>query len=114
MLDVYFAVRYLQLRDNVPDEGVDRSTLSMLERLHEKGSLSAEAHADLAAAYEFLSILDHSVRLIAGRTTRISRSQARVLDAIAARMEMTSIDDLLGQLTLQRLGIRKWFDDIVR
>ena len=32
MLDVYFASRYLQLRDEVPDEGEDRSTAFTLER----------------------------------------------------------------------------------
>src|SRR5207244_459015 len=33
LLDVYFATRYLQLRDNVPDDGDDRSTAHVLDRL---------------------------------------------------------------------------------
>ena len=37
MLDVYFASRYLQLRDEVMDEGDDRSTAFTLDRLREEG-----------------------------------------------------------------------------
>ena len=42
MLDVYFATRYLQLRDDVPDESDDRSTLATLERLEANGSLNTQ------------------------------------------------------------------------
>jgi hypothetical protein len=42
MLDVYFASRYLQLRDEVLDEGDDRSTAFTLERLREEGSLTED------------------------------------------------------------------------
>ncbi|HKR01751.1 MAG TPA: hypothetical protein VJT09_13815, partial [Pyrinomonadaceae bacterium] len=45
MLDVYFSTRYLQLRDRVPDEGTDRSTRAVLERLLEAGSLAEEDYA---------------------------------------------------------------------
>src|SRR5262249_21028804 len=49
MLDVYFAVRDLQLRDNVPDDDKDRTTLKMLERLREAKSIG-EPH--FRALYE--------------------------------------------------------------
>lgn len=113
MLDVYFAMRYLQLRDNVPDHGHDRSTIFMLDRLRDVGSLPAEAHADLAAGYGFLAMLDHNLRLTVGRTTRLSRSQANVLTVIADRMGFSSAKDLIERLTTQRLNIRQRFDEMV-
>src|SRR6185369_10229708 len=42
MLDVCFASRYLQLRDEVTDEGEDRSTSFTLERLREEDSLTED------------------------------------------------------------------------
>src|ERR1700730_5006870 len=51
MLDVYFATRYLQLCDEVLDEGEDRSTAFTLERLRAEGSLSEEDFAALSAGY---------------------------------------------------------------
>jgi glutamine synthetase adenylyltransferase len=50
MLDVYFASRYLQLRDEVLDGGEDRSTAFTLERLRDEGSLSDEDFMSSAAA----------------------------------------------------------------
>ena len=134
MLDVYFAMRFLQLRDNVPDDisqgsppyeggeavasagGVvlsDRSTSAMLDLLEAKGSLTAETHAGLVAGYEFLSALDHSLRLIVGRTTRLPLANESALKTIAARMNLASSADLLEQLTLHRLAIRAAFENIL-
>ena len=42
MLDVYFAVRFLQLRDAVPDDADNRSTAFILEKLHENESFNKE------------------------------------------------------------------------
>ncbi|MEJ7708295.1 MAG: hypothetical protein WKF84_00155 [Pyrinomonadaceae bacterium] len=42
MLDVYFAVRFLQLKDGVLDEGADRSTTSTIKRLRGVGSTERE------------------------------------------------------------------------
>ncbi|HEX8457282.1 MAG TPA: hypothetical protein VF656_08295 [Pyrinomonadaceae bacterium] len=71
MLDVYFAARYLQLRDDVRDEGADRSTARTLARLHDARSLDAETHRALADGYALLRTLDHHLRLIAGRSARL-------------------------------------------
>ena len=60
LLDIYFVTRYLQLRDNVPDEGTDRSTLGMITRLLQAGSIGRDAADELAAGYEMLARLDHS------------------------------------------------------
>jgi glutamate-ammonia-ligase adenylyltransferase len=54
MLDVYFAVRYLQLRDNVPDDERDRTTLRMLEQLRETKSLDEKSFQALHEGYSLL------------------------------------------------------------
>ncbi|HEV2801058.1 MAG TPA: hypothetical protein VGW12_11205 [Pyrinomonadaceae bacterium] len=71
MLDVYFAVRYLQLRDDVQDDGADRSTAQTLARLRDAASLDAETYQTLNDGYAFLRTLDHHLRLIAGRSSRL-------------------------------------------
>ena len=71
MLDVYFATRYLQLRDNLPDEGADRSTVSTLARLHAAGSLQTEDYEVLRSGYALLRTVDHEQRLLMGRSARL-------------------------------------------
>jgi glutamine synthetase adenylyltransferase len=88
MLDVYFAARYLQLRDEIPDEGEDRSTTFTLERLRQEGALSEEDFSVLSSGYGLLRAVDHNLRLIVGRSTAFTgprftrprgcRNQARV------------------------------------
>lgn len=112
LLDIYFAMRYLQLRDNVPDEGEDRSTRSMLDKLLSDQSISVENHTSLVNSHEFLSTLDHNIRLIAGRSTRLSQGNNSLLDAIATRMNLPSHSALLEDLTLHRLSIRSIFDAV--
>ncbi|MEQ1605799.1 MAG: hypothetical protein ABL999_13120 [Pyrinomonadaceae bacterium] len=112
MLDIYFAMRYLQLRDNVPDEPGDRSTTHMLERLKASGSLTEEMHRQIFAGYQFLSALDHNLRLTVGRTTRVPLANHTALANISSRMKLESETELLEQLTLHRLAIRDAFDRI--
>ncbi|MBE7515913.1 MAG: hypothetical protein HS105_04770 [Chloracidobacterium sp.] len=113
MLDVYFAMRYLQLRDNVPDEALDRSTIAMLERLRSAGSLSTQQYSDLSSGYSFLSELDHALRLTLGRRTVLPSADAATLGLICAGMRIASPPELLEQLTLHRLAIRSAFDEIL-
>jgi hypothetical protein len=54
MLDVYFAVRYLQLHDNVPDDERDRTTLKTLEQLHEAKSIEQSDFQALSEGYRLL------------------------------------------------------------
>ncbi|HEY9402444.1 MAG TPA: hypothetical protein VIQ24_07100, partial [Pyrinomonadaceae bacterium] len=79
MLDVYFAARYLQLRDDVRDEGADRSTRTTLARLRDAGSLDAETHRILTDGYALLRTLDHHLRLIAGRSSRLPSAPDHVV-----------------------------------
>jgi glutamate-ammonia-ligase adenylyltransferase len=113
MLDVYFAIRYLQLRDGVPDDPADRSSDFVLSRLLELGSLTAEHHAALLAGYRFISELDHSIRLTIGRTTKLPAATSRALIVAAKRLGLSSPDDLLRQLSLHRIAIRESFSSLV-
>jgi glutamate-ammonia-ligase adenylyltransferase len=114
MLDIYFAMRFLQLRDNVPDDAVNRSTLFMLNKLHENNSLSAEDFYIFKHGYEFLSELDHHLRLTVGRSTRLPIANQTALQTMVNRMKLASIKDLLEQLTFHRLNIRASFENIMR
>ncbi len=114
MLDVYFAMRFLQLRDNIQDETENRSTVFMLEKLRDKNSLSAEDFQNFTDGYEFLSELDHNLRLTVGRSTRLPLANQPILQTIVKRMKLASIKDLLEKLTVHRLEIRRSFENILK
>lgn len=113
MLDIYFAMRFLQLRDNVPDDRTDRSTVFMLSRLLESGSLTREAHSALIDGYSFLSHLDHLIRLTIGRSTRVPTGNSAVLSSIAARMSFDTPNALLAELSIHRMSIREAYGSIL-
>jgi [glutamine synthetase] adenylyltransferase / [glutamine synthetase]-adenylyl-L-tyrosine phosphorylase len=113
MLDVYFAVRFLQLRDNVPDDTNNRSTDFMLEKLHANKSLSDENFKAMFGGYLFLKELDHNLRLTVGRSTRLPVANQNALQIISRRMNLSSINDLLEKLTFHRLNIRASFENIL-
>ena len=85
MLDVYFAVRYLQLRDELPDEGEDRSTVFTLDRLREEGSLDEDDFLALSTGYTLLRTIDHNLRLIVGRSTRLPDPDHVIARDVASR-----------------------------
>lgn len=114
MLDIYFAVRFMQLRDSVSDGPEDRSTDLMLRKLVTGGSLASGQYDSLSAGYDFLSSLDHNLRLTSGRSTRLPFANKKILRTVAERMMLGSVDDLLEKLTLHRLNIRQTFDEIVK
>jgi len=106
MLDVYFATRYLQLRDNVPDKGPERSTASTLERLHAGGSLNDEDFAAMSEGYAVLRTLDHHLRLIIGRSTHLHASDHPAIGDISRRMNYPTANALTDNLTLHMTNIR--------
>ncbi len=140
MLDVYFAMRYVQLRHNVPDgtlpgsppyeggaaaaafqaaDGVvfsndDRSTPTMLDQLAAHPSLISHLSSltSLRDGYTFLAELDHNLRLTVGRTTRVPLANQHALSTIASRMRLDSPSELLESLTAHRLAIRDAFERI--
>jgi glutamate-ammonia-ligase adenylyltransferase len=114
MLDVYFATRFLQLRDNVPDVGADRSTRSVLERLRANGSLDEESHAAMKDGYELLRTLDHHLRLIVGRSTRLPAADHPALRDSARRLGYETADELTRALSSHMKNIRAAYDRITR
>jgi [glutamine synthetase] adenylyltransferase / [glutamine synthetase]-adenylyl-L-tyrosine phosphorylase len=114
MLDVYFAMRFLQLQDDVPDSAENRSTDFMLARLFEKRSLGQEDFENLSGGYDFLSELDHHLRLTVGRSTRLPVANQNALQIICERMKIASVGDFLEKLTFHRLNIRASFENILK
>ncbi len=112
MLDVYFAMRYLQLRDNVPDEGADRSTRAVLERLRAAGSLGEEDYAAMNDGYDLLRSLDHHLRLIVGRSTRLPTADHPALRDIARKLDYATADELTESLSAHMKKIRAAYDRI--
>ena len=113
MLDVYFATRYLQLRDEVPDSGEDRSTAFTLELLREEGSLSEEDFATMSTGYSLLRSIDHNLRLIVGRSTRLPDPNHVTARDVASRMGFTSVADLQETLIEQMQAIRDSYNRIL-
>ncbi len=113
MLDVYFATRYLQLRDDVRDEGADRSTRTTLARLKDANSLDAEAYQSLAEGYALLRALDHHLRLIAGRSSRLpSAPDHPLLRDLARSAGHDSPAALASTLRARMSAIRAAYDRI--
>jgi [glutamine synthetase] adenylyltransferase / [glutamine synthetase]-adenylyl-L-tyrosine phosphorylase len=112
MLDVYFATRYLQLRDSVPDEPDDRSTRKMLERLHAAGALRQEDYAAMQDGYAYLRTLDHYLRLIVGRSTRLPAMDHPALRDIARSMSLASAAQLVESLADHMQRIRAAYERI--
>jgi glutamate-ammonia-ligase adenylyltransferase len=113
MLDVYFATRYLQLRDEVMDGGEDRSTAFTLERLREEGSLSEEDFLVLSTGYNLLRSIDHNLRLIVGRSTRLPDPNHVTARDVAARMGFVSVGELQETLVEQMRAIRDSYNRIL-
>jgi glutamate-ammonia-ligase adenylyltransferase len=113
MLDVYFAARYLQLRDEVLDEGEDRSTSFTLDRLREEGSLSEEDFEVLSSGYSLLRSIDHNLRLIMHRSTRLPDPNHVAAKDIATRAGFNSVEDLQQTVTEQMQLIRAAYNRIL-
>jgi len=112
--DIYFAIRYLQLRDNIADDEQNRASLNSLEKLHQNGSLSQKNYQRFFEGYKFLHQLDHTLRLSIGRSTRLPTANPRALKVISRRMKLESFNDLLEKLTLHRLEIHAAFQSILK
>jgi glutamate-ammonia-ligase adenylyltransferase len=113
MLDVYFAARYLQLRDEVADEGEDRSTAFTLERLQQEGSLSDEDYLALSTGYSLLRSVDHNLRLIVGRSSRLPAPDHPTAKDVATKMGFEAALALRETLTEQMQSIREAYDRIL-
>jgi len=113
MLDVYFAARYLQLRDEVLDEGEDRSTAFTLERLREEGSLADEDFSVLSNGYSLLRSIDHNLRLITHRSTRLPDPNHVAAKDVATRAGFESVAEMQETVTDQMRAIRDAYNRIL-
>jgi len=113
MLDVYFAARYLQLRDEVPDEGEDRSTAFTLERLREEGSFTEEDFSVLSNGYSLLRSIDHNLRLITHRSTRLPDPNHVAAKDVATRAGFESVSEMQETVTEQMRAIREAYNRIL-
>lgn len=111
--DIYFAIRFIQLAENIPDDPENRSTLNSLDKLLTNTALSREHYEIFSDGYEFLSELDHNLRLTVGRSTKLPIANKNALKIISKRMKLDSPNDLLEQLTSHRLHINAAFEAIL-
>jgi [glutamine synthetase] adenylyltransferase / [glutamine synthetase]-adenylyl-L-tyrosine phosphorylase len=114
MLDVYFAARYLQLRDNVQDDDEDRTTLATLWRLRAVGSLNEADFQALDEGYTLLRSVDHQLRLIVGRSARLPLPEHPASRDIARRLGYDAAAELTQELTARMTGIRTAYNRILR
>jgi glutamine synthetase adenylyltransferase len=112
MLDVYFAVRYLQLRDDVSDEGSDRSTNATLEQLERNGSLTREDYEALTRGYELLRSVDHQLRLVLGKVAALPSITHPAFEEIAIKLGFSSGRQLSGRLAELMRSIRTAYERI--
>lgn len=112
MLDVYFAVRYLQLRDNVPDDE-NRTTLKMIERLRDSTSIDENDFKALYEGYRLLRLVDHETRLIVGRSATIPGPGHSAMADIARRLGYTAADVLVSELESKMSNVRAAYERIV-
>jgi glutamate-ammonia-ligase adenylyltransferase len=113
MLDVYFATRYLQLRDDVRDEGDERSTPVTIERLEAAGSLSSGNAAVLSDGYALLRSVDHHMRLIVGRSARLPASDHPASRDLATMLGFVSASQLNETLVERMAEIRATYETIL-
>ncbi len=114
MLDVYFAVRNLQLRDNVQDDDEDRTTLATLRRLRDAGSMNEADFRALDEGYALLRSVDHQLRLIVGRSARLPLPRHPAFRDIARRLGYDDAAELTQELAVRMTGIRKAYERILR
>ena len=112
MLDVYFAARYLQLRDDVSDEGADRSTNATLEQLRRNGSLNQEDYEALTSGYSLLRSVDHQLRLTLGKVAALPSTTHPAFEEIATRLGFASGRELSETLGERMRSIREAYESI--
>ncbi|HYO62184.1 MAG TPA: hypothetical protein VER08_00865, partial [Pyrinomonadaceae bacterium] len=112
MLDVYFAARFLQLRDHVPDDAEDRSTRRTLARLRDAGSLREEDWRALDEGYALLRALDHHLRLLVGRSTRLPAEDHTALHDLARRCDFDTAAALTETLHARMRAVRRSYDRV--
>jgi len=113
MLDIYLATRYLQLHNSVADEVDARSTAATLKILFVNGYLDHSEYGALSFGYDFLSRIDHYLRVLLGRTTRLPVGNRSVMRRIAELLGIGSQSEFEDRLLLTRMEIRGAFESVL-
>jgi len=113
MLDVYFASRYLQLREDMPDQGDDRSTPATIERLEGIGAITPADAALLSEGYALLRSVDHHLRLIVGRSSRLPATDHPAARDIARKLGFLTAEQLNNKLLERMKEIRDVYERIL-
>ena len=114
MLDVYFATRYLQLRDNIPDQDNRRTTLATLDCLKAAGSLSTKDYEVLSRGYSLLRTVDHEQRLLKGRSARLPATDHPAMRDIAKKLNYKGAVELVQALRENMASIRGAYEQIIQ
>jgi glutamine synthetase adenylyltransferase len=93
--------------------GEDRSTAFTLERLREEGSLNEEDFSVMSGGYSLLRSIDHNLRLIVGRSTRLPDPNHVTARDVASRMGFASVAELQETLSEQMQAIRDTYNRLL-
>jgi glutamine synthetase adenylyltransferase len=85
----------------------------VLENLRAAGALAEEDYAAMSEGYALLRALDHHLRLIVGRSTRLPTGDHPALRDIARRLNYTSADALSDALAGQMARVRAAYDRVM-
>ena len=113
LLDVYFAVRYLQVLNVAAVPADARDTASKLAALESSGLLGPALAQPLRSGHAFLSELDHNIRLIIARSSRFPSGHAAALEQIADRMGLDSAADLAERLAIEMMEIHLAYEQVL-
>jgi glutamine synthetase adenylyltransferase len=84
-----------------------------LERLREEGSLNDEDYTALSSGYNLLRSIDHNLRLIVGRSTRLPDPNHPTAKDVATRVGFGSASELQASLADQMQAIRAAYKRIL-
>jgi glutamine synthetase adenylyltransferase len=112
MMDVYFATRYVQLRDEV-DFPPELGTAGLVRHLERVGSLDGEAAAAFAEGYGLLRGLDHHVRLIGDRHAPSLPESPDFADEAAAATGFAGPAEFRSALAEAMERVRETFERIL-
>ncbi len=111
--EIEFIAQLFQIVRGGKDRGLrDRSTLTTLATLGERGILEAAEAADLANAYVLLRRTEHMIQYREDQQTHQLPAQADVRDDIAAMLGMAA-DDFQSRLNAARERVESIFDNLL-
>ncbi|MCS6885166.1 MAG: hypothetical protein RMM17_01785 [Acidobacteriota bacterium] len=112
LMDIYFVTRYLQLAYSIADPP-QRNTTFLLKKLYTEGRLNQDQYCTLLSGYNFLSLLDHEIRLQMPRPVSKLPSSSKLLHELAQGLGLGTAANLQQTLTNTLQNIRKTYEQIL-